>query len=880
MITGATKAYAAQRLRFFQTVIQRSTVGASQLRGLSSVLHDNTFTIDMATSGRRRRPLSTPSSSRPNNNNCINYTDMVATTQRLLDLTPGSFSTYTWRDGQEALDYWMNHQQQQQQQQTLQQANHGRALLGRLIQERQGLRRRMEAAHGSMVAASMVEQCYPLDAESYKIFNVGEESFNDDSQSVLGGSNNNIRRQERLTSSQYELWETQMSEKVAQAKINLQEEKKNSLDFVSELRRMSQQLQRKKPKQHPTNKLRAEVPIVGKDSDDGTLAEAGKRQPQQAIFDSDDHSLLVEDMLANFEKDWSTAGLSRIDAQNRVEQFRIHELKDPKASNEQSDIQKVFLFALQAWEEGSKRKPKIAAQHADKLLYEMLTLYLNQDSNQSIKPCRQCFLATLKAHTISRDPGGADRILQDMIHLYEKTGDKEFRPDRQFFLAVLMSYFQRKRDADMVYKADLILHRMLDLAECSENMALVPPDSLVQHIVALWAESYEQNAGERAEAVLLRMRDFRDGEQWPHGKPPLKFFELIMENWANSGSHKSVERVEKIQNFARQVFADNEGGAKTIPPSFGYLPLLRALARKKGGKAEPHVIDKMETIFREYQSHFGTDDVSDLDIILAYKARMMAYDLYCGSSRKAAVRSQTAFYELMRLRRDEKITRDPDATTYGILANAWAKAGEVTKVKQIMQEMSKNLKDTRPNIVMYNYLLLALSRCKDPTASVQAEELLTQLEEMSETDPALAPNVRTYGVVLATLANSSDPEASAKAGAYLQKLKDSYAATGNDNLKPNTKIYTNTMQALVKSKDPTAPEKSRALLDEMTLLAQNGDNSAKPDVVTFTTMLQVLKRAKVPGKAKKAAEIISLMKEAGVEADSFMEAEARRLKSM
>ena len=509
----------------------------------------------------------------------------------------------------------------------------------------------------------------------------------------------------------------------------------------------------------------------------------------------------------------------------------------------------------------------------------MLSIYLKNESNYnlSVKPCRQCFLLTLKIHTSVGDPEGADRVLQDMLRLYNSKGDEDFRPDIKHFVTVVMSYFQFKRDPDMVYKADATFHRMLDLAEKSQDAALVPKDSLVQHIIALWAESYDQEAGERAEAVLLRVNGFRNEKQWPNGMPPLKFFELIMENWSNSGSRKGVSRIQRIQSFVRQIYADNESAAETIPPSFGYLPLLRSLSRRTAVDPDPRRKDEAESIFREYQAHFGTKHVSDTDIILAYKALMMAYDLHRGiEHQETTERTQLAFDELMRLHQRGVITKEPDATVYSILANAWAKNGGVTKVKKIIQEiMSKNFENTVLT-TMYNHLLHALMWCKDPTAVDEAEAVFREME-MAQSDSSAAPNIKTYNIILMLLGNSPHPEASVKAEMYLQKLKDSYAATGDENLKPSRTIYTKTMKVLLKSSDPTARMMARAIVHEMIGLAAEGDVSVKPNAATFLALLQDLARHDVPGKAEKAREIVALMKEAGVPADSSLEAEACKL---
>jgi len=797
--------------------------------------------------GRNRRTVSTSTSSSTtvsqNHNHQQQHSDhnpshetMMATIHRLLKLAPGSFSTYSWRDGRRALAYWASHSHSHPNCQ-----EEGRMLWQRLCRERKELQQRMEVVHSTQTARTIVEQSYPLDPSLLAIFDKNH------------GSNDRAAQDDK---------EKVEEDGGGQEDHLVEDDSGSGPSLASEVQRITEKICKEKIGQsHPAAKI--------------------------------DNSALVEEILNSLERDWTAQNLPRGNLQEKMREFR-------NKSQQTNSPEQAFVLALQMWEQASKHQIHAASRHADKLLYEILNMYLQQqeqqqqhvdDSNDtasiSVESCRRCFEVTVQIHVNNRNPQAADRVLSDMIRLYDQSNNSDFLPDRSNFLAVIMSYFQQqpgKENQDRIYKADAILHTWLDVAEAAKDSSMAPPDSLIQHIVTLWAESYERDAGERAESVLLRMQGFRDQQQWPDGKPPFKFFELLLDNWANSYHPKAAERIEKLQRFVKRMYPKTSDQPlssnhvdKVVPPSFGYLPLLRALSRRTGGKPHSRTVDKFEGIFEEYRKYFESKYVTSLDIILAYKARIHAYDLYLPNKKLAAKQSQKAFQELMDLREKGIVTRDPDATVYGALANAFAKTGNVTKVKQIIQDAG-----CPSNNIMYNYLLLALSRSKDPTAASQAEELLVELEVLGQEDPSVAPNIRTYGIVMACLANSPDPEAVARAEMYLQKLKDIYAATGDKNYKPNTKIYTDALRAIGRSQNIAAVDKARALLDEMNVLSAQGDGTLKPDVVTYTAMLQVLREADIPvlEKTARAKEIVSLMRQNGVKADSHLHAEARKLNVM
>ncbi|CAB9508653.1 Pentatricopeptide repeat-containing protein [Seminavis robusta] len=591
------------------------------------------------------------------------------------------------------------------------------------------------------------------------------------------------------------------------------------------------------------------------------LDSSGKLQFMTAAKDKQ----LTGSVLLSFVKACNLAGIDAGQTQERVGDF----LQSRAKGDHHSQSRQAYQFVLRAWKDLAREKPQLASKEAEKMLYEMLTLYL-EDKNVHVKPCRQCFTDVLAIHNASGNATAADRVLQDMIHLYDNTQDKDFLPDKQCFSWVLLSLFNEHKSTDNAFLADNVLHQMMELAIATGDATLRPPESVVQHALTLWARSYHQDAGFRAEALLIRMQELPDSTNsiTTVALPPVKFFELVMQAWAKSEAPKAAARIEQIQLFVKEQF-------DVLPPCFGDLIVLEAYAKSSRGNKD--AIRKVDQYFRQFQQHFRSEHVSSLDVILAYRCKIIAYSNH-KDPLKGARECQAALEELWMLRKKEWIEFPPDSTVYEFVAYAWAKIGNVHRVKDLLHRIKQDRQGQEPNIVLYNHLLMALSRSRDPHAGQEAEKVFLELQKKSQKgDRSARPNIHTYGTLMACLSKSPNPKTASRAALYLQKLKELHEITGDQALKPNARIYTTAMRSLVGLANQEAVEKAQALLDEMHALAQQGDETSRPDVVTYTTFLKVLRVSNVPDKRERAEQVLLQMKEHGIQPDAFVWKEVNKL---
>lgn len=563
--------------------------------------------------------------------------------------------------------------------------------------------------------------------------------------------------------------------------------------------------------------------------------------------------------LLDFVKACNAAGIDLDHTQQRVGHFM--QTRDPSVLQSR----RALLFVLQAWKDLAAEKPETASKEAEQVLYEMLRLYL-EEKNQHVKPCRDCFALVLAIHTTSGNVTAADRVLQDMLHLYQTSQDEDLRPDRQCFSWVLLSLFNQKPTRNTVYIADNILSQMMDLAIATNDPSLRPPDSVLQHTFALWALTRSEDAGLRAEALLCRMLELPGRND---ALPPLKVLEFVMQSWALSSSPKAAARIQRIRSLIQEHYRDSNA----LNPSFGWLEELQAHSRSCS-ETPWEGFRNFEECFQRFQQHFRDPNlVSTLQIILAYKAKIVAYSSH-RDPLKGARECQKALEELLLLRKHKLIDRDPDSKIYGQVAYAWARIGNVQRVKDLMERMKKGPQDTL-DISMHNHLLMALSRSGDPTAGQQAEKVFADLQKGGHHSK---PNIHTYGSLMACLSKSTDPKTASRAAQYLQKLKELYEITGDDELRPDARIYTTAIRSLVNARNHDAVDRAQALIDEMNALAHDGDEAIRPDVITYTTLLKVIRVAKVPNKAQRAEEVLAQMKQNGVEPDSYTMKELNKLR--
>jgi len=231
----------------------------------------------------------------------------------------------------------------------------------------------------------------------------------------------------------------------------------------------------------------------------------------------------------------------------------------------------------------------------------------------------------------------------------------------------------------------------------------------------------------------------------------------------------------------------------------------------------------------------------------------------------------------------------PNVRSFSTVMDAWSRTGNVVEALQVLQLLKERYEANndvalQPNIVSYNSILSAYSKCRGgqqaaedcqaflesmpvepdvvsyncclhawarsgaPDAGERAEAILRSMP--------VAPNARSYTIVMDawsrsssssvgsvstpnnTLMNDEDSEISvtSRAHALLNELKDLYERTGNPQVKPNCISYSTVINAYAYSKEPLKARKSSELLQEM-IIRGDADPQVLPNTVTYNSVL-------------------------------------------
>jgi len=132
------------------------------------------------------------------------------------------------------------------------------------------------------------------------------------------------------------------------------------------------------------------------------------------------------------------------------------------------------------------------------------------------------------------------------------------------------------------------------------------------------ARSGRQGAAERAEEVLLEMRDLND----PQARPDIYTFASVINCWANSNDEQSAERAERILNLMENRSA--EGDERLRPTLFTYGAVLNAWARSRS----PEACQKALQILSRIESKHVQGDESMRPNGPIYNSGKRCYSLY------------------------------------------------------------------------------------------------------------------------------------------------------------------------------------------------------------------------------------------------------------
>jgi PPR repeat. len=338
-------------------------------------------------------------------------------------------------------------------------------------------------------------------------------------------------------------------------------------------------------------------------------------------------------------------------------------------------------------------------------------------------------------------------------------------------------------------QAEKILNRLEDLYQKSGDEDIRPTVITYTEVIDAYAKSHHAHSAENAERLLYLMMDRaqrEDGTLDEALAPTSITCDAVLNAWARKGTREAAGRAEEI--LERMEYLRTRGNIKVQPTSYSFATVISAWARARFGRGEV-------------------------------------------SGKENAERAQFILRRMVEFRKQME---------------AKDKGGS-----------SEYCKELEVDTVLYNSVMDAWARSKDPIAGTRAEELLFEMEEKEKTGGKAAPDTITYNSVINCHANSGHVNAAKAAERVLKKMEIA-ASTSNGRIAPNTMTYNQVLKAYSKSSLPGAAKRADMIL---TYMIQSGNESIQPDVISFSTCLDVWAKSKEPGKAEKAYLILQKMEQ-------------------
>jgi pentatricopeptide repeat protein len=491
----------------------------------------------------------------------------------------------------------------------------------------------------------------------------------------------------------------------------------------------------------------------------------------------------------------------------------------------------LFNTVLTAW---SRSGASNAPQRADAVLARMWALVESEPQKPwNTKPDLESYKRVIECWTKSRRADAGERtetILKDIRRLYAM-GDIDFQPDAKMYTEVLNAFARRGK----AVKAEALLESMIE--DCLSGNESVRPNVISFSVVLnAWSKCRSNEAPERAEAVLSRMRELyqTDGEKWDT-KPNAVSYTSVMDCWAKSRLPMASQRAEAWLRATQELFQKGEEDCRLNSRS--YTAVLDAFARR--GQSE-----SAEAILEEMCKDFANGNRNAKPDVVAYTTVLSAWSR--SQSRNAPERAEailSRMWELYKSNTGGGQPVKPNVVSYTGVIDCWAKSAKkhgAQRAEALLREMQRlskeeGHKDLTPGFRTYNTVLNAFARRGHPE---KAEAILEEMyrDYLSGRNPSCKPTVVSYTTLMNAWGKSHLPEAPARAEEILANMWELYQEKNFDT-KPDMASYTCVADCWAKSRDKAAGDWAEAVLREAEQLYMNGDKDFYPDIRLYNAVL-------------------------------------------
>jgi Pentatricopeptide repeat domain/PPR repeat len=190
----------------------------------------------------------------------------------------------------------------------------------------------------------------------------------------------------------------------------------------------------------------------------------------------------------------------------------------------------------------------------------------------------------------------------------------------------------------------------------------------------------------------------------------------------------------------------------------------------------------------------------------------------------------------------ESMAAEPDVFTYGTVIASWVASGMKTHAAERAEALVSNMQQRglRPNTVVWNSIMSAWVKSKNPDAVRRTDEMLRMLEANAAAglDDDCRPDVISYNTHLHALSSLASPtnDYARRADALLARMEGGMhqGAAAASSVEPNSFSYNIVIDAYARS------NRGMAAAHTLRRLIQQRQNGLEPDTFSFNRVMAAL----------------------------------------
>ncbi len=505
-----------------------------------------------------------------------------------------------------------------------------------------------------------------------------------------------------------------------------------------------------------------------------------------------------------------------------------------------------------------QNEPKAMAD-AEILLNQMIELY--ESGIDKVKPNVVSFSTVMNGFAKLGQPEKAERLLQKLEWLFNKTLDPDWEPDTAAYNTVMVAWSNvgqpdranailqdilaksivepNERSFHAVLagwakighaeKAEELLHQMHHSYAIGANKN--PPTVMTYNMVLdAWAKSRRKDAWQRACDILYHMEDlYKAGDDGV--QPNIQTWNTVFNCFQYCGKRDFHQSFKLLDALFRAVDAGYVDGRPNIRT---WNTLLAGCVRNTKDDYRVQQIWKLME-----SSHCKPD-------IITYNTIFSCYSKY--ENRQDILHGMKHFLAIMRKTKDLV----PTTATFLAIIDAWISFGRVEMAEGVLNDLykasavSNNWEAGREP---FHRVLLAWSRRNEPR---RVESLVLWMEELHDRDGVenVKPTVVTYNILLQAWACSKERQAGERADLILREM-------ASRSVTPTLESYNVALMAWANSGDAIAPAKIESLILEMIL---HGKAELTPDHTSYNTWVEAIIMGEEGTKQRRIKDLLKTMK--------------------